>query len=239
MLLGGDAQAALDRLLKQPPLKVDCQELMQELKALEMRAPDATSVLQQGLAKYEYAERAQHAARVRKLSDEVDALLVEPLDVDVVELAAALESLAALAKTSSPALQRGEAGLNAARVAQAEALERRRRAAADELERCASMGLLLLRVEELEHAIAAGEEAHVEPRLVAYARERLVAAARRSRAAANLEYIETAGAHGLADDGTTILAAIHEVGGVRARGVARAWRGVRVASACRVTGRSA
>jgi hypothetical protein len=105
------ANAELARLLKEPPLTVDCQKLMAELEALERRDPDAKSMLQRGLAKYEYAERAQHASRVKKWTDAIKELMVMPLDVDTVALAAAIKALTALAPADTSILDRGEAAL--------------------------------------------------------------------------------------------------------------------------------
>ena len=187
------ANAELARLLKEPPLTVDCQKLMAELEALERRDPDAKSMLQRGLAKYEYAERAQHASRVKKWTDAIKELMVMPLDVDTVALAAAIKALTALAPADTSILDRGEAALAVAQAKQAEASLMRRHAAAAEIERCAAFDLILLRIDELEAAIAEAEAAGVDASVLARGRERLVAAARRSQAAADLTYTEKAG----------------------------------------------
>ena len=187
------ANAELARLLKEPPLTVDCQKLMAELEALERRDPDAKSMLQRGLAKYEYAERAQHASRVKKWTDAIKELMVMPLDVDTVALAAAIKALTTLAPADTSILDRGEAALAVAQAKQAEASLMRRHAAAAEIERCAAFDLILLRIDELEAAIAEAEAAGVDASVLARGRERLVAAARRSQAAADLTYTEKAG----------------------------------------------
>ena len=127
------ANAELARLLKEPPLTVDCQKLMAELEALERRDPDAKSMLQRGLAKYEYAERAQHASRVKKWTDAIKELMVMPLDVDTVALAAAIKALTTLAPADTSILDRGEAALAVAQAKQAEASLMRRHAAAAEI----------------------------------------------------------------------------------------------------------
>ena len=141
-----EANANLDRLLRQPPLIVDCRELMAELGALEKRAPEAKGLLQRGLAKYEYAERAQHASRVKKLQDAIEQLIgdtvgetiVAPLEIDVDALEEALRALGALVPADA-LLGRGERALAIAHKAQAEALEAKRRLATAEIERCAGV----------------------------------------------------------------------------------------------------
>ena len=79
--------AELERLLQQPPRQVDCSALKAELDAVrcDVQCGDSGSysvepsrrarLLEQGRAKYKYAERSQRAARTKGLVSEVQELM--------------------------------------------------------------------------------------------------------------------------------------------------------------------
>ena len=190
--------ASLAQLLRQPPLQINCRQLMMALQALEERGGDKT-LLQRGLAKYEYAERSQHTRKLQELSSKVRELIAAPLlELDVEQLRKALASLASVASDDVGALvRRGEMALHASETAQAEMRAARIRDAVEAIERCTRVAPLLLEAAALEAAVAEGEEMRVGVATLAAAREALATVARRDRASSSLAYIERIGADGI------------------------------------------
>ena len=139
----------LERLLRQPPLNVSLRALMTALQALEgaggAKMATHKALLAKGLAKYEYAERAQRKARVKQRIDQVEQLLqhCRELDgyftLDLDALRVALSSLASDAPEESALIEQGEAALLESQRVKEEMRATKKRAAIAELERCMSL----------------------------------------------------------------------------------------------------
>lgn len=161
----------LERLLRQPPLNVSLRALMTALQALEGAGGAKTAthkaLLAKGLAKYEYAERAQRKARVKQQTAVLEQLLqhCRELDgyftLDLDALRAALSSLASDAPEESALIEQGEAALLESQRVKEEMRAAKKRAAIAELERCMSLPPPLLENALIEAAVAAAKvQAH-------------------------------------------------------------------------------
>ena len=232
-------QNTLERLMRQPPMKLDTAQMQSTLRALEEEgAPKA--VLSKALGKLEYAERVQAAARVKQLTSDISSYFDVPaLEVDVRALLAKLQLAAENPGVPEDILERGEAKLREADAEQLRIREEKRQAATNEIERHISVAPLLLDPEAIKRAMVAGESADVDEAVLQHAKEKIRAAARRNAAATRLEYL--AASEPLDVDMTVLLEAIGEAmeSGVVVSSVQAAQRLMRLAERAHAPVRSA
>ena len=92
MMMPASANAHLEQLLLAPPMKVDTEALKSELEKLKERGGFAV-LLNKGKAKYEYAMKAQHTGKYKKLVEQIRELMKPPLlQIDAEALRTALET---------------------------------------------------------------------------------------------------------------------------------------------------
>lgn len=187
----GTPRDELDRLLKNPPLSINLDDLQSALEKAEA-AGVSRDLLKKGLAKVEYAERVQTAARVKALVAEIDELLsADPLEVDVEALLEAIDFAVDKEGVPEGLIEKAEAKLEEAEAAQEAKRQELRAAATKEiLELCAGP-TMLLDAEKLAAATKEGEECDVAKETLDLAHKRTREAARREAAAANLGYLVT------------------------------------------------
>lgn len=182
----------LRRLLKATPLTVDLDELALALKNAEAAKVPAFE-LKKGIAKMEYAERVQTAARIKAFAAEVEVLLtLDDLDVDVEKLLEMIEFAEDKPGVPEGLIAKAEAKLQSAEEAQERRRQEIRAAATAKITALCNKPLMLLDEIELTAAAAEAVEADVADDLRTRVHEMTRAAARRSAALSNLNYLATA-----------------------------------------------
>ena len=177
------AKDRLEFIMRKPPLQIDLGELHKVLTEAEAEGVDA-SLLKKGLAKIDYAERVQHAARMKEISKEIEGFLKEedPLKVDVASLLAAVEFAIGKSGISEDLISRAEAKLQEADEAQARLREQMRAEATEKIVQLANQPPMLLDPERLADAMDEGDEAGVAEKTIELARAKIREATRRNAA---------------------------------------------------------
>jgi hypothetical protein len=182
----------LRSLLKATPLTVDLDELAVALKNAEVAKVPAFE-LKKGIAKMEYAERVQTAARIKAFAAEVEVVIhLDDLDVDVEKLLEMIEFAEDKPGVPEGLIAKAEAKLQSAEEAQERRRQEIRAAATAKISGLCKKPLMLLDEVELTAAATEGIEADVSDELKALVHEKTRAAARRSAALSNLNYLATA-----------------------------------------------
>ena len=181
----------LRRLLKATPLTIDLEELQDALTAAEQANVPAFE-LKKGIAKLEYAERVQTAARIKKLAAEVQAILfMDDLDVDVEKLLEAIEFAEGKPGVPEGLIEKAEAKLQSAEDAQERRRQELKAAATAKIMKLAHGPVMLLDAQALVDAQKEGDECGVDKDVHTLVHEKVRAAARRDAAIGNLNFFAT------------------------------------------------
>ena len=181
----------LRRLLKATPLTVDLEELQDALTTAEQANVPAFE-LKKGIAKLEYSERVQTAARIKKLAAEVQAILfMDDLDVDVEKLLEAIEFAEGKPGVPEGLIEKAEAKLQSAEDAQERRRQELKAAATAKIMKLAHGPVMLLDAQALVDAQKEGDECGVDHDVHTLVHEKVRAAARRDAAIGNLNFFAT------------------------------------------------